>query len=88
MPGWLAGGVLAFVSVRETLLTWFTLEMRCARALVRGMGGDRKASAMTAIAARNPQIATLFLMAASTSWFYRMVVTCLSRCQSGLSGLT
>jgi hypothetical protein len=55
--------MLVLVSVSETLLTLFTVEMRCARALggpVRN--GGSKTSAMNRLTAITPQIAALFLM--------------------------
>ena len=88
MPGWLAGSALVFGSVNVTLRTELTPEMRCARALGGLRGGASKDSAMNPITASIAQMMVLFLMRARGSWFHRTVVTCLSRCQSGLSGLT
>ena len=67
----------------------FTAEMRCARALARGTeGAPAMTSKMIAITARTPQIVVLFFMLVACGSFHRMVVTCLSRCQSGLFALT
>jgi hypothetical protein len=58
----IAWSPLVFVMVKETALMVFTLVMRCARALVGGMGRARKSSAMIPTTARTHQIEGLSLM--------------------------